>query len=110
WRRMYGALYVVEDLDAYLADPEAYLAAHPLPILDDLLKDRRPRTEWKFEDLAEAVEHLHSGRSFGNAVQMFQAANCVACHKLNAVGREFGPDLAKIDPPKKPVELLKEIL
>jgi hypothetical protein len=38
WRRMYGALYVVEDLDEYLADPEAYLAAHPLPIEDELLK------------------------------------------------------------------------
>ena len=45
WRRMYGALYVVEDLDAYEANPETYLAAHPLTIKDDLLKDRRPRTE-----------------------------------------------------------------
>ena len=32
WRRMYGALYVVADLDEYLADPEGYLAKHPLPI------------------------------------------------------------------------------
>src|SRR5262249_28896788 len=29
WRRMYGALYVVEDLDEYLADPETYLTKHP---------------------------------------------------------------------------------
>ena len=47
WRRMYGALYVVEDLDAYLENPESYLAAHPLEVKDALLKDRRPRTEWK---------------------------------------------------------------
>ena len=52
WRRMYGALYVVEDLDDYLADPEAYLAKHPLPIADELLKFNRPRKEWKFDDLA----------------------------------------------------------
>ena len=42
WRRMYGALYVVEDLDEYLADPEGYLAKHPLPIEDELLKFNRP--------------------------------------------------------------------
>ena len=53
---MYGAFYVVADLDAYLADPQGYLAAHPLPILDDLLKFNRPRKEWKFDDLASAVE------------------------------------------------------
>ena len=58
WRRMYGALYVVEDLDAYLENPESYLAAHPLAIKDALLKDRRPRTEWKFDDLAAAVGQL----------------------------------------------------
>ena len=48
-------LYVVEDLDAYLENPESYLAAHPLEIKDTLLKDRRPRTEWKLDDLAGAV-------------------------------------------------------
>ena len=52
WRRMYGALYVVDDLDEYLADPEAYLAKNPLPITDELLKFNRPRKEWKFEELA----------------------------------------------------------
>ena len=29
---------------------------------------------------------------------MFQVANCVACHKLNGVGNEIGPDLTKLDP------------
>jgi putative heme-binding domain-containing protein len=111
WRRMYGALYVVSDLDAYLESPESYLAAHPLEIKDALLKDRRPRTEWKLEDLAGAVEELHGGRSFGNARQMFQVANCVACHKLNGAGNQFGPDLAQLDAAKfKPLDILKEVL
>src|SRR6185436_11384400 len=35
WRRMYGALYVVDDLDVYLEDPESYLSAHPLEIKDE---------------------------------------------------------------------------
>src|SRR5262249_34829428 len=78
WRRMHGALYVVDDLEDYLADAEGYLAKHPLPIADELLKFNRPRMEWKFEDLAPAVEQLAHGRSFANGKQMFQVATCVA--------------------------------
>ena len=110
WRRMYGALYVVEDLDAYLANPDEYLASHPLEIKDELLKFNRPRTEWKFEDLASAVATMEHGRSFGNAKQLFTVANCSACHKLNGVGQEIGPDLAKLDPKFKAVDILAEIL
>jgi putative membrane-bound dehydrogenase-like protein len=110
WRRMFGALYVVEDLDDYLADPEGYLARNSLPIEDELLKFNRPRKEWKFDDLASAVEPLEPGRSFSNGKQMFQVANCIACHRLSGVGNEIGPDLAKLDPKLKPVEILKEVL
>jgi putative heme-binding domain-containing protein len=111
WRRMYGALYVVDDLEEYLADAEAYLAKNPLPITDELLKNNRPRKEWKYEDLAATVEKLQGGRSFSNGKQMFQVANCIACHKLNGIGQEFGPDLTKLDPKQqKPVEILRDIL
>jgi putative heme-binding domain-containing protein len=110
WRRMYGALYVVEDLDEYLAAPEAYLAAHPLPIADELLKFNRPRTEWKFEELAKSVEGL-SGRSFSTGKQLFTVTNCVACHKFGGTGTELGPDLTKLDPKQQsPVEILHDIL
>jgi len=110
WRRMYGALYVVEDLDAYLDNPESYLASHPLEVKDSLLKDRRPRTEWSLGDLAGAVEALRSGRSYGNGKQMFQVANCVACHKLDGVGTEIGPDLTKLDAKLGSLDILKELL
>jgi putative heme-binding domain-containing protein len=111
WRRMYGALYVVADLDDYQADPEGYLARHPLPIADELLKFNRPRKEWVFADLAPAVEQLETGRSFANGKQMFQVANCVACHRMNGVGTEIGPDLTRLDPKQqKPVEILKDIV
>jgi putative heme-binding domain-containing protein len=110
WRRMFGALYVVEDLDEYLADAEGYLAKHPLPVADELLKFNRPRKEWKLEELASAVEHL-TGRSFANGKQMFTVANCVACHKFGGVGTEFGPDLTKLDPKQqKPLEILHDVL
>jgi putative heme-binding domain-containing protein len=110
WRRMFGALYVVESLDDYLADPESYLARHPLPIADELLKSNRPRKEWKLDDLASAVEHLEAGRSFANGKQMFQVATCVSCHRLNDVGQEFGPDLAKLDPKTTRLDVLRSVL
>jgi putative heme-binding domain-containing protein len=110
WRRMYGALYVVENLEEYLADAEAYMAAHPLPIHDPLLKFNRPRKEWKLEELAASIEQLEHGRSFTTGKEMFQVAGCVACHKLNGSGQEFGPDLAKLDPKLKSLDILKEIL
>jgi putative heme-binding domain-containing protein len=111
WRRMYGALYVVADLEGYLADPEGYLAKNPLPVKDELLKFNRPRKEWKFEELAGEVEKMKDGRSFATAKQIFTVASCVSCHKLNGVGFEVGQDLTKLDPKiDKPVEILRHIL
>jgi putative heme-binding domain-containing protein len=119
WRRMYGALYVVENLDDYLADPDAYLAKQALPIKDDLLKDRRPRTEWKVEDLASAVDQLfrkpaaesaHHQASFASGKHLFQIANCIACHRFEGTGNEFGPDLTKLDAKLTPLDILKDIV
>jgi putative heme-binding domain-containing protein len=110
WRRMFGAMYVVDDLEQYLADSEGYLAAHPVKIADELLKFNRPRKEWKFDDLASSVEPFDHNRSFSNGKQLFTVANCVACHKLNGVGNEIGPDLAKLDPKLKPTDILRDVL
>lgn len=100
WRRMFGALYVVEDLEQYQANPEQYLAANPLPFKDELLKYTTRNTDWKFEDLNGAVAEMKHGRSFDTAKNLFKVANCVACHKMNGEGFEIGPDLTKIDPKK----------
>jgi putative heme-binding domain-containing protein len=110
WRRMFGALYVVEDLDQYLAEPEAYLAKHPLPIADPLLKYNRPRKEWKFEDLAADVAALAKGRSYANGKQMFQVANCMACHKVQGIGTDMGPDLTKLEAKTQNTDILRDIL
>jgi putative heme-binding domain-containing protein len=109
WRRMHGALYVVDDLDGYLAGPEGYLAKHPLETKDELLKFLRPRKEWKYDDLAPSVAAME-GRSFANGKRMFEVASCVGCHKLNGVGNEFGPDLAKLDAKLTATDVLRDIL
>jgi putative heme-binding domain-containing protein len=110
WRRMYGAFYVVADIAAYLADPPGYLAAHPLSIRDDLLKNNRPRKEWVFEDLASSVDGLRDGRSFANGKQIFEVASCVACHRMNGVGTQVGPDLAQLDAKMTGGEILRNLL
>ena len=107
---MYGALYVVDDLDQYLASPESYLAAHPVPIVDEMLKSTRPRKEWTFDDLASSIAQLGTDRSFSNGKQLFQLATCVSCHKMSGTGNEFGPDLTKLDPKQTPADLLRNIL
>ena len=111
WRRMYGALYVVESLDEYQANPAAYLAAKPLAMKDELLQTIGRNTEWKYDDLIADVKKLEHGRSFDVGRNLFKAANCVGCHKLNNEGRELGPDLTKIEPAKRTTDhLLRSIL
>jgi putative heme-binding domain-containing protein len=110
WRRMYGALYVVADLDAYQVNPDAYLASNPLKVEDEVLKDRRPRTEWKFADLSSSIEEMKHGRSFAAGKQMFTVSACISCHKMEGLGQEFGPDLTKLDPKYTKLDLLRHIL
>jgi putative heme-binding domain-containing protein len=110
WRRMYGAVYVVEDLEQYMAAPETYITAQGLPIADPLLASSRPRREWTLTDLASSIAQLENGRSYGNGKQLFQIATCVSCHRMSGTGNEFGPDLTKLDPKQPPVDLLRNIL
>jgi putative heme-binding domain-containing protein len=106
---MYAALYVVDDLIAYLASPEQYLADHPLVAQDDLLKNRRPRTTWTFADLESRTSEL-ANPSFERGRRMFQVANCVACHRLDGQGLQFGADLTKLDAKYTPADILRAIV
>ncbi|MDA1202015.1 MAG: GDSL-type esterase/lipase family protein [Planctomycetota bacterium] len=110
WRRMFGAMYVVDDLERYLADPAAYLAAHPVEVKDELLRDRRPRTEWTFADLEGSVAAMAAGRSFVHGRELFRTASCVACHKLGDEGNNFGPELAKLSKEMTALEITRHIL
>lgn len=111
WRRMFGALYVVENLNDYQADPEGYLAANSLEVQDELLKLQSRNHEWKFEELIGAVSKLPHGRSFEVGKQLFKVASCTGCHKLDGEGQVFGPDLTKLKPEKQSTEhLLRSIV
>ncbi len=110
WRRMYGALLVVADLDAYLADPDAYLVNHPTPTRDELLAQNRTRRAWTLADLSTDLAHLNHGRSADAGFKAFQTAACVSCHRLGGQGVEIGPDLSKLDAKVAPEAILKSLL
>ena len=111
WRRMYGALYVVENLEEYLADPEAYLAENPLPIKDELLKSSTRGREWKYDDLITSMSPIPHERSFEVGKELFKAATCVACHRLNDEGQDFGPKFTELkDEELTPEYLLRSML
>jgi putative heme-binding domain-containing protein len=105
WRRMYAALYVVDDVAAYQADP----AKANLVVKDALLKVGTQGHEWTLDELAPDLKKL-SGRSFEVGKSAFKVANCIACHKLNGEGNEFGPDLAKLDLKLGSTDILTDIL
>jgi len=98
WRRMYGALFVVADLEQYNLNPEAYLANNKLEYQDDLLKLSSRGREWKIEELLADVNPLPMGRNYEVGRELFKVASCASCHKLDDQGRDFGPELAKIEP------------
>ncbi len=111
WRRMYGTLYVVADLESYNANAEAYLAKAKLPVKDDLLKINKRSHAWTFDELASDVKKLPHGRSYQVGKELFKVASCVGCHKLAGDGNVFGPDLTKLDAKKHTTEaILKAIL
>ncbi len=111
WRRMFGALYVVEDFDQYQANPDVYLAEHPLELHDELLKFTARDTDWQYDELISKLAPLPPGRSFEVGRNLFRAANCVGCHKLNGEGHELGPDLATMEASRHTIEhILKSIV
>ncbi len=110
WRTMNSAVFVVEDLLAYLDDPQTYLANHPLLAEDELLKNRRPRTAWTYADLEPMIAEMGNGVSFDNGRHMFQVANCIGCHRLDEQGTQFGADLTKLDPKITAAEILRAIV
>ncbi|WP_218932393.1 PVC-type heme-binding CxxCH protein [Adhaeretor mobilis] len=115
WRRMFGALYVVNDVSQYAANPKAYAAEHRLKARDALLKNDRPLKNWTFEELKPSLDQLAEGRNFDRGLRLFQRANCITCHDpQQAPGAKdnsrFAPDLTKLDPKLKPSDILQAIL
>jgi putative heme-binding domain-containing protein len=103
WNRMYGAVKVVSDREAYLS------SVRPWPSADDLLGIRT--VAWKYEDLAAELDQLQRPRSFSNGERLFREASCFSCHRVRGQGGTIGPDLTEINKKYKlPAEVLSHIM
>lgn len=71
--------------------------------------EHAPPGGWKLADLEQTMKSL-KGRSCENGRRMFERAHCSKCHRFNNIGVEFGPDLAKLDPRFKPIDILRDVL
>ncbi len=110
WRRMFGALYVVASKEEYNVDPAKYVEANQLRIQDTLLSMTVSQTEWTVADFEEQLSSMTSGRDFAAGRQIFTAASCISCHVMNGQGKEFGPDLTKLDPNWDTREILSHLI
>ena len=98
WRRMYGILIAVTDIEEYFRSPS---------------RDELPEiTEWKLSDFsATDLAAVVAGRAAaGNTV--FTSAGCAACHSVGGSPAAFGPKLDDVFQRWKNnrVDVLREIL
>ena len=90
WRRMYGVMRVVKDLDSA---PMEALA----PTVDSEISMRAFVRDWKIEDLLEDLENAAVGRSFEQGRALFTELSCAQCHRVgDAIGGEVGPNIADV--------------
>jgi len=90
WRRMYGVMVVVSDLDAYLAKPKVPmdpLTGQPLDV---------PGGPWAIEDLKDSLSEIDHGRDFQQGKAIFTELGCAQCHKMAGKGGVIGPDLTEV--------------
>ncbi|MEM8945115.1 MAG: PVC-type heme-binding CxxCH protein [Planctomycetota bacterium] len=110
WRRMFGTLIVVKDIDQYNADPAGYLASNSIKPRDELLKFNRPLRNWKYEELRPSLDRVASDRNFNRGTALFQAASCGSCHSVPDGQKRFAPDLTKLDAKRTTENILRSII
>ena len=81
WRRMYGHLLVVGDMEEYLKNPP------PLTDLD--------YKEWTLSDLADDLADIEAEGS-ADGQEIFNIATCAKCHRVGQLGKDLCPDLSDI--------------
>ena len=76
-------------------------------------KQAKARTlvkEWQVADLLPALEQVGKGRSFDKGKEVFEAAQCLACHRFGNEGGSTGPDLTAISSRFSRKDVLESIL
>ena len=102
WLKMFSAVVVTNDREAYLA------ANQPLPTRDSLLGIKN--YNHRFEDLAEKVSNLKGSRSFSRGESAFYSRACVSCHAVGGKGGNVGPELSTVASKQTAEDILRSIM
>ncbi len=90
WRRMYGTMVVVPDVEAWLAEGPAGGTEPP----DPLGNTRKLVKEWRPEDFAADLGAAPRGKSFERGKKLLEEASCISCHPFRGKGGAVGPELS----------------
>lgn len=66
--------------------------------------------EWKTEDLLPSLEEVAKNRSYDRGKEVYEAAQCVQCHKFGADGGSVGSDLTAVSSRFARKDILESIL
>jgi putative heme-binding domain-containing protein len=88
---------------------EPILAGHPSTVKKSV-KPREFVRDWKMDDFAGSLDQVAHGRSFARGKAAFEAAQCLACHKLGNEGGAIGPDLTAVSSRFTRRDILESIL
>ena len=78
--------------------------ARPAPALRSFVQ------EWKTTDLVPLLSQAGKGRSFAKGKEVFNAAQCLACHRFGNEGGSVGPDITAVSSRFSRRDLLESIL
>ncbi len=77
------------------------------PVPATAVTPRKFVREWKTEDLVPLLGKLAAGRNRQRGREVFAAAQCGACHRMEGQGGTVGPDLAGVGTRYSAVDLVK---
>lgn len=90
--------YVPEDAQEKLADLSGAVHLKAESNLADLPQPKGPGKDWQKQDIWETLRSLDDRKpNFENGKNMYAAALCESCHRMQGAGGSIGPDLTKLN-------------
>ncbi|MGQ0635565.1 MAG: PVC-type heme-binding CxxCH protein [Planctomycetaceae bacterium] len=100
-----------EDWERELDEWQAwYAAAYPGGPAIVVAVDRRPSTEWTFDQLLTYLEGEGRQGSVTSGRTIYEKANCSKCHRFEQIGGGLGPDLTTLSSRFKRKDILEATL
>jgi len=66
--------------------------------------------EWALADLQPILDNVGKSRSFERGKEVFESAQCLACHKFGSTGGAVGPDLTAISARFQRKDILESVI